>query len=147
MYILLLGGTGNLGRRLIPALVAHGHQVTAYVRSVEKLQSLISPDLFARISTYKGDALDSAAVEDALRKHKCDGVMNTSGNRVWTGPQVLGNIAASVSSAAIRVGRERGRTLRAWFIGGLGGLEYPGTGGYKVRDYVFAIARGIEDHQ
>ena len=145
MRVLLLGGTGNLGLRLIPALLAHGHIVTALLRSVDKLRSLIPQELFDKISTYQGDALDSAAVEDALRKHNCDAIMNTAGNRVWTGEQILGKIATSVSSAAIRVGKDRGKPLRAWFIGGLFSLEYPGTGGWKMEDYM--PERGTDHHR
>ena len=63
--------------------------------------------------------------------------MNTAGNFVFDGSgQILGKIAASVSSAAIRVGKDRGMPLRAWFIGGLTSLEYPGTGGWQVQDYL-----------
>ena len=138
MQILLLGGTGNLGLRLIPALIAHGHNVTAYVRSADKLRSLITRTLLRKISVYEGDAFDSTAVEDALRKHECDAIMNTAGNRITDGgPQVLGKIANSVSSAAIRVRKDRKKPLRAWFIGGMTSLAYPGTGGYKLEDYLF----------
>ena len=137
MRILLLGATGNLGLRLIPALVVHGHSVIAYIRSTTKLRSLIAPALFAAITTHEGDALDSGAVEAALRQHACDAVMNTAGNRITGGgEQILHKIATAVSSAAIKVGESRGKPLRAWFIGGLGSLEYPDTGGWKVQDYL-----------
>lgn len=137
MRILLLGGTGNLGLRLIPALVAHGHEVIAYVRSTSKLKGLVTERLLNAITTCEGDALDSAGVEAALRQYNCDAIMNTAGNRVkHNGEWILGQIAASVSSAAIRVGKDRGKPLRAWFIGGLGSLEYPGTGGWKIQDYM-----------
>ena len=137
MRVLLLGGTGNLGLRLIPALVAHGHIVMAHVRSVNKLRGLISAALFQKISTYEGDALDSSNVAGALRKHDCDAIMNTAGTRMnpWQ-EQVLGKIATAVSSAAIQVGKERGKPLRAWLIGGMGSLEYVGTGGWKIQDYM-----------
>lgn len=127
MRVLLLGATGNLGLRLVPTLIVHGHTVTAYVRSASKLRSLLPDELTERISIYEGDALDSSTVEDALRKYNCDAVMNTAGNRVVGNEQILGKIAASVSSAAIRVGKDRGNPLRAWFIGGLTSLQYPGT--------------------
>lgn len=141
MRILLLGSTGNLGLRLLPALLAHGHTVIAYVRSASKLQGLVTPALFNATTTYEGDALDSAGVEAALRQHNCDAVMQTSGNRFkHNGDWILGQIAASVSSAAIRVGKDRGKPLRAWFIGGLGSLKYPGTGGWKLQDYLPAYA-------
>jgi uncharacterized protein YbjT (DUF2867 family) len=41
MKVLLLGATGNLGSRLVPALLTHNHNVVAYVRSASKLESLI----------------------------------------------------------------------------------------------------------
>ena len=82
MRILLLGGTGNLGLRLIPALLAHGHEVIAYVRSTFKLRGLVAERLFNAITTHEGDALDSAGVERALRQHDCDAIMNTAGNRI-----------------------------------------------------------------
>lgn len=132
----MLGATGNLGLRLIPALIAHGQTVIAYVRSASKLRGLISAALLEKISIYEGDALDSSAVEDALRKHDCDAVMNTAGNRVSGKEQILGKIATSVSSAAMRVGRDRGKPLRAWFIGGMGSLEYPGSGGWAIQDFM-----------
>ena len=136
MHILLLGATGNLGRRLIPALLVHGHQVTAYVRSASRLLSLIPASLVERISIYEGDALDSQAVESALRQHNCNAIVQTSGTRLAGKEQELGRMASSISAAAMRVGKDRGRTLRAWFIGGLGSLEYPRSGGGQIQDYL-----------
>lgn len=139
MRVLLLGGTGNLGLRMIPALLAHNQTVIAYVRSEARLRSLITPRLADKIAIHTGDALDTDAVEVALREHDCDAVMNTAGNFVapWR-EQVLGRIATSVSSAAVRVGRDRGKVLRAWFIGGMSSLVYPFEGNverWKVEDF------------
>ncbi|KAK5123925.1 hypothetical protein LTR85_002122 [Meristemomyces frigidus] len=137
MRVLLLGATGNLGSRLIPALLAHRHVVVASVRSREKLRTLILANLLDRITVVEGDALDSATVEDVLQIHDCDAIVNAAGTRIWNGEQILGRIAASVSSAAVRVGRQRGgKPLSAWFIGGMGSLEYPGTGGWHIQDYL-----------
>lgn len=74
MHVLLLGGTGNLGLRMLPAMLAHGHNVVAYVRSESKLRSLVSARLAEQITIYVGDALDSQAVEKALREHGCDAI-------------------------------------------------------------------------
>ena len=139
MRVLLLGGTGNLGLRMIPALLAHNYTVIAYVRSEAKLRSLITPRLADKLTIHTGDALDTNAVEFALRKHNCDAVMNTAGNFVapWR-EQVLEKIATSVSSAAVRVGRDRKKVLRAWFIGGITSLVYPFEGNvkkWKVEDF------------
>ena len=42
MKIFLAGGTGAVGRRLIPRLVRGGHQVVATTRSREKTNGLIA---------------------------------------------------------------------------------------------------------
>lgn len=139
MRVLLLGGTGNLGLRMIPALLAHNHTVIAYVRSEGKLRSLVTLRLAEKITIHTGDALDTDAVEAALRKYDCEGIMNTAGNFVapWK-EQVLEKIAISVSSAGVRVGQDRGKVLRAWFIGGMTSLVYPFEGNverWKVEDF------------
>lgn len=137
MRVLLIGATGNLGSRAIPALLAHGHDVTAFVRSPEKLRGLVTPALYNLITVYKGDAFDSAQVENALVSHTCDAIVNTSGTREppWR-QQIMTKIITSITSAAIRVGKARAKPLTAWFIGGLGSLQYPGTGGWKIEDYM-----------
>lgn len=140
MRVLLLGATGNLGPRLIPAVLAHGHVVIAYVRSPEKLRGLVSPSLLPLITVVTGDATDSASVKEALLIHDCDAIVNAAGNIVWPWrEQILGKIAAAVSKAAIEVGNARGKPLRAWFMGVMTSLTYLGTGGYKIEDYLPAI--------
>ena len=141
MHVLLLGGTGNLGLRVIPALLAHGHTVVAYIRSEAKLRSLITPALFDAITIHIGDALDTSAVEAALRQHGCDGIMDTAGNATWPWrEQYIGKITTAVTQAAIRVGKDRGKRLRVWRIGGLTSLVCPGTGGKKVEELLPAGA-------
>ena len=138
MRVLLLGATGNLGLRLIPALLAHKHTVIVYVRSPDKLRQFISPALYNLITVTTGDTLDSSAVEAALRTHSCDALVQTSGtHRPFNEEQELGRMATSVSNAAIRISRERGgKPVRGWVIGGLSSMEYPGTGGWQIQDYM-----------
>ncbi len=123
MRVLLLGATGNLGSRLIPALLAHNHTVTVYVRSISKLQSLLPPSLTSAITIVSGDAND------------CDALVNAAGNQVlpWR-KHVLPKIAKAVADAAVAVGRERGgMPMQAWFVCGIGELGYPGMEG-RLRD-------------
>ena len=134
MRVLLLGATGNLGLRLIPPLLAHNHILIVYVRSPSKLQSLIPASLYSQITVVSGDATDSTSVKTAILDHDCDAIMDTAGNQVlpWR-EHLLPKIAKAVSDAAVAVGKERGKPLRAWFVAGLGLLEYPGTG-YLLQD-------------
>lgn len=128
MKVLLVGATGNLGIRLVAALLTHGHTVVAYVRSSSKLISLLPPPLYARIDVVQGDATDSAAIKKAILKAGCDAVINTAGLAAlapW-GSGELPAIFRAVVAAVQEAGSERQRPLRAWFLAGMGVLLYPG---------------------
>ncbi|KAI5478794.1 citrate synthase [Pseudohyphozyma bogoriensis] len=129
--------TGNLGLRLIPALLVHKHTLTIYVRSPSKLRSLVPESLLSQCAIVVGDAVDSVAVKRAIIENDCDAVVDTAGNQVvpWSKSEdfQLQKLAASISRAAREAGKERGRPIRAWFIGGLGLLQIPGAG-YLVQD-------------
>jgi uncharacterized protein YbjT (DUF2867 family) len=140
--VLLLGATGNRGSRLLPALLAHHHTVVAMVRSQAKLATIMAPYGSTRVPTpipnltiIEGDATDSSAIRRALLDHDCDTIADVAGNQVapWKDP-VLERIVRAVVDAAVAVGRERGRPLRAWIIGGLSSLGYPGMEGYLIQD-------------
>ena len=62
MRVLVAGGSGVLGRRLVPQLVARGHQVTATTTSPAKL------DLLAKLGAdgVVMDGLDAVSVGEAV---------------------------------------------------------------------------------
>lgn len=72
MKILLAGGTGVIGRRLVPQLVAAGHEVTATTRSDDRQAMLWN--LGARPAVM--DALDAASVGDVVAKAAPDVVIH-----------------------------------------------------------------------
>lgn len=129
MRVLLLGATGNLGSRLIPALLTHGHSVVAYVRSASKLESLIPATVYEQVTIVQGNATESQAIEKAIIDHKCEGVVSTAGVAAlapWAKSD-LPVIFRAVLDAVREVGVERKSPLRVWFLGGQGVLYYPGT--------------------
>jgi nucleoside-diphosphate-sugar epimerase len=63
--ILVTGATGVIGRRVIPALRARGHQVTAVGRSAARLQTVAAPG----VQTTTLDLFDPAAVRHAVTGH------------------------------------------------------------------------------
>ncbi len=134
MRVLLVGATGNLGSHLIPALIAHKHIVIAHVRSTSKLQSLISPALFAQVIVVEGDATDPSSIKTALVELNCEAIVDVAGNQVrpWQ-EYLLPKIVKAVSQAAIEVGKERGKPIRTWFCSGMGLLPY-GDSGYLIQD-------------
>lgn len=129
MKVLLLGATGNLGLRLIPALLTHGHDVVAYVRSPSKLQSLLPAPVHQQIKVLQGDATDALAIKRTIIESNCDAVVNTAGVAAlapWAKSD-LPKIFRAVLDAAGEARAERRFPLRVWFLGGQGVLLYPGT--------------------
>lgn len=72
MRVFLAGGTGVIGRCLVPQLVAAGHEVTATTRRVEKAELL--HELGATPAVL--DALDAEAVMAAVTAARPDAIMN-----------------------------------------------------------------------
>lgn len=72
MRVFVAGGSGVLGRRLVPQLVAGGHQVTATTTGPAKLALL--QELGAEAVVM--DGLDAAAVGEAVAAAKPDVVVN-----------------------------------------------------------------------
>ncbi|KAK9374024.1 uncharacterized protein V1513DRAFT_124639 [Lipomyces chichibuensis] len=129
MKVLLLGATGNLGIRLIPALLLHNHSVVAFVRSSSKLSSLLPPTLLSQIVVVEGDAKSSGSIKKAILDNNCDAVVNTAGLAAlmpWQKSE-LPRIFEAVVQATKVSGMERNKALRVWFLGGMGLLDMPGT--------------------
>jgi nucleoside-diphosphate-sugar epimerase len=72
MRVFVAGGTGVIGRRLVPQLVARGHQVTATTTSAGKLGLL--EQLGAEGAVM--DGLDAAAVGEAVAAARPDAIVN-----------------------------------------------------------------------
>ncbi len=72
MKVFLAGGSGVIGRRLIPQLVTAGHQVAATTRSPAKTTMLKS----LGASPVVVDALDAPALNKAVTEFRPEAVMN-----------------------------------------------------------------------
>ena len=72
MRVFVAGGTGVVGRRLIPQLVARGHQVAATTSSASKLDALKRLGADALIM----DGLDAASVADAVASARPDAIVH-----------------------------------------------------------------------
>jgi nucleoside-diphosphate-sugar epimerase len=129
MKVLLIGATGNLGIRLVAALLTHGHSVVAFVRSSSKLESLLPASVFSQIAVVEGNATDSASIKRAILDTGCEAVVNTAGVAAlppW-GKSELPVIFHAVLDAVREAGSERKKSLRTWFLAGQGVLYYPGS--------------------
>src|SRR5215207_910526 len=72
MRVFVAGGTGVLGRRLVPQLVARGHQVTATTTGPGKLGLLEQLGAEAVVM----DGLDAASVGEAVAAARPDAIVN-----------------------------------------------------------------------
>jgi nucleoside-diphosphate-sugar epimerase len=72
MRVFLAGATGVIGRRLLPLLLAEGHQVTGMTRSPKKLERLRAAGAEAVIA----DAFDAPALERVVREAQPDAVIH-----------------------------------------------------------------------
>jgi nucleoside-diphosphate-sugar epimerase len=72
MRVFVAGGTGVIGRRLVPQLVARGHQVTATTTSPGKLR------LLERLGAegVVMDGLDAASVGESMAAARPDAIVN-----------------------------------------------------------------------
>ena len=72
MRVFVAGGTGVVGRRLVPQFVAHGHQVTATTTSPAKLGLLEQLGAAGVVM----DGLDAMSVGEAVAKARPDAIVH-----------------------------------------------------------------------
>ena len=72
MRVFVAGGTGVVGRRLVPQLVARGHQVTATTTSAAKLGLLVQLGANGVVM----DGLDAVSVGEAVAKSRPDAIVH-----------------------------------------------------------------------
>jgi len=70
--VFLAGATGVIGRPLVPALLAAGHEVIAMCRSAESAEQARAAGAEAAMA----DALDAGAVQDAVAQARPDAIVN-----------------------------------------------------------------------
>ena len=62
MKLIIFGSTGSTGRQVVGQVLEHGHDVTAFARSPEKLDQK-----HEKLQIIKGNVLDFASVERAIQ--------------------------------------------------------------------------------
>jgi len=100
MKLVVLGATGGTGLEIVRQAIEHGHSVTAFVRSPERLKALQG-----RITVKQGDLLNSAELEPVIKGH--DAVLSGFGPRVpvtKADATLLQQFAVVLTSAMVNAG-------------------------------------------
>ena len=98
MRVFVAGGTGVIGRRLVPQLVARGHQVTATTTSAGRVGLLEQLGADGVVM----DGLDAAAVGEAVAAARPDAIVNqmTAMSQAHAGKCLLGHGCVCARSMA-----------------------------------------------
>ena len=103
MNLVVLGATGSTGLEIVRQAIEHGHSVTAFVRSPERLKPFRD-----RISVKQGNLLDAAELEPVIKGH--DAVLSAFGPRVPIAKgdaSLLRQFAVALTTAMPRAGVRR----------------------------------------
>src|SRR5216684_349600 len=98
MKMIVLGATGGTGLEIVRQAIEHGHSVTAFVRSPERLKPFQD-----RITVTQGDLLNNAELERVIQGH--DAVVSGFGPRVPVSKadaNLLQQFAVALTSAMLR---------------------------------------------
>jgi putative NADH-flavin reductase len=129
--VALLGATGNLGQLLLQRLLAHGHRVSALVRSPDKL-ALADPAL----TVTRGDVRTAADVAGVVAGQ--DAVINAIGGEDDVRSAAIGNVIAAMQQFGIK---------RLINIGGAGILQVGPLYLYEMPVFPLALRKATLEHR
>lgn len=134
MRIFVAGGTGAIGRPLVTALVAAGHEVTVFSRSEVRVAALGLPDVVPAV----GDAFDRDRVMAAVRDARPEVVVNqltalshsVNPLAVKRGFDLTSRLRREVSGTLVAAAREAG--ARRVVAQSISFAYRPGPGGVRT---------------
>lgn len=112
MKFIVLGATGGIGLETVRQAIEHGHSVTAFVRSPDRLKPFDG-----RITVKQGDLLNSAELEKAISGH--DAILSGFGPRVPVSKadaNLLRNFATALTAAMRHAGIPRAIIVSTAFL-------------------------------
>ena len=142
MYVLLTGGTGAVGSRVLPALVAAGHQVTAVVRSEASAETVRS----GGATPLLGDLTDVAWLTRQLAG--VDGAVHTASPGDASSAGFDRAVVTAVAAAFAGTGKPYVHTGGVWVWGS--GADITEDGPFAApaltawREEVEALALGVD---
>jgi putative NADH-flavin reductase len=132
MRVLVLGATGGVGRLVVQEAMQRRHEITALVRSPQKLGELAT-----RVRVVQGDALDSNAVGAAVAGQGAVTYVLGAGN-------VRHTTLFSDSTRVLLAEMQRHSVRRLLCVTGVGAGETKGHGGFLYDRILYPLfTKGI----
>ncbi|WP_274653562.1 NAD(P)-dependent oxidoreductase [Paenibacillus humicola] len=120
MKIIVFGATGNTGRRVLAQGVKMGHEMTAFVRSPEKLYEQQGEHTMRQVKVIVRDILDPASVCEALSNQDAAVIAAGNAGQGEEFVRIVDNIVSQCENQPSFAGR-------VWLMGGAGLLDIPYT--------------------
>jgi putative NADH-flavin reductase len=117
LRLFVLGATGGTGRAFVERALEHGHRVTAFVRSPEKVECQND-----RLTVLGGDVRDERALATALPGH--DAILSAVGPRKRGQSTLIGDTARATLAAMSRASVPRLIVVSAALLYPAAGLLY-----------------------
>ena len=105
MKLVVLGATGSTGLEIVRQAIEHGHSVTAFVRSSDRVKAFGD-----RITIKQGNLLDTTELEQVIKGHGHDAVLSAFGPRApisKADANLLRQFAVALTSAMLHAGVRR----------------------------------------
>lgn len=135
MKVLVIGATGNVGGKTLDALLADGHEVTAFGRSIDKIEQS-GP----KLSIVKGSVLDQADVDAAIPGH--DAVILTFGAPLTRSTILHQPSLCKDGTAKVVAVMERHGTSRLIAMTAIGAGDCEGHGRFVFRNIIEPVLLG-----
>lgn len=97
MKLIIFGATGTIGRHLVERALSQGHQVTAFARQPQELESDSQ-----NLSLYTGDVFDQDTVADAVDGHHAVAIALGSGRKATVRSIGTKHIVAAMQRHGVR---------------------------------------------
>lgn len=99
--VLVFGASGRTGKLIVKKLLREGFHVTAFVRNMKKMSSIVH----SNFSVMKGDLKNTQCVEQAVKD--CDIVVSALGNMKITPNTIISDGVAGIIAAMKLYGKSR----------------------------------------
>lgn len=138
MDVLIIGATGRTGRLIMKLALEEGHQVTAFVRSAEKLNRPLTG-----VRIVQGDATDAMQIHNVMSQYKFDAVVIAVGAETFK----CSNVREQTTKNVVDALENKSPSTRLWVVSSAGSNESMEQLGFFSRTFIKNILKGhISDH-